>query len=78
MADFDRIVSKQRKNIFDLVEEYKLRLEGFDPYGTRLRDDTTGFMNSGDRVSSYSLEDKKDKEFNFKEEMLKIKKARGQ
>jgi len=78
MADFDRIISKQRKNIFDLVEEYKLRLEGFDPYGTRLRDDTTGFMNSGDRVSSYSLEDKKDKEFNFKEEMLKIKKARGQ
>ena len=46
-ADFDRQTSKVQKDIYDLIKEYNLRLEGYDPYGVRIFDDVTHTMGSG-------------------------------
>lgn len=78
MADYDRILSDKRKKIYDLIDEYKLRLEGFDPYASRIRDDVTGFMGSGDSVSDYTLEEKEEKKYKMKEELLKLKQKKEQ
>ena len=78
MADYDRILSDKRKKIYDLIEEYKLKLEGFDPYASRIRDDVTGFMGSGDSISDFSLEKKEDKKYKMKEELLRLKQKKEQ
>ena len=78
MADYERILSDKRKKIYDLIEKYKLRLEGFDPYASRIRDDVTGFMGSGDSVSDYTLEEKEEKKYKMKEELLKLKQKKEQ
>ena len=46
-ADFDRQTSKVQNDIYDLIKEYNLRLEGYDPYGVRIFDDVTHTMGSG-------------------------------
>jgi len=67
-ADFDRKASKIQTKIYELIQEYRLRLEGYDPYAVRIFDDITHTMNSGDSVS-----ETEDEEFNYKEELLKLK-----
>ena len=67
-ADFDRKASKIQTKIYELTQEFKLRLEGYDPYAVRIFDDITHTMNSGDSVSETEEE-----EFNYKEELLKLK-----
>jgi phenolic acid decarboxylase len=36
-----------QNDIYDLIKEYNLRLEGYDPYGVRIFDDVTHTMGSG-------------------------------
>ena len=67
-ADFDRKASKIQTKIYELTQEFKLKLEGYDPYAVRIFDDITNTMNSGDSVSETEEE-----EFNYKEELLKLK-----
>jgi len=50
-ADFDRKASKIQNKIYELTQEFNLRLIGYDPYAVRIFDDITHTMNSGDSVS---------------------------
>ena len=57
-ADFDRKASKIQTKIYELTQEFKLRLIGYDPYAVRIFDDVMHTMNSGDSVSE--TEEKKE------------------